>query len=140
MVASMARPVARTCRTASRLRTGSAPGSPRQTGHVRAFGWASAGSLAQPQNIFDAVRSWTWISMPMTASRSTAAGAATPIRGTRTPSDGGEEALDAPQRLLQLGVRRCQRRPHVPLTSRSEGAARDDRDAVLEEQSLAEHL
>ena len=67
-MASMARPVASTCRTAARLMTGRAPGRPRQTGQVRAFGAVSAASLEQPQNILEAVRSWTWISMPMTAS------------------------------------------------------------------------
>ena len=64
----MAMPVARTSSTARRLMTGSVPGRPRQTGQVREFGGASSMSVEQPQNIFEAVLSWTWISMPMTAS------------------------------------------------------------------------
>src|SRR3954468_1278199 len=48
--------------------TGRAPGSPRQTGQVWVFGGASAYVFEQPQNIFDAVLSWQWTSMPMTAS------------------------------------------------------------------------
>jgi len=39
--------------------TGSAPGSPRQTGQVFEFGAAPLTSVEQLQNIFDAVRSWT---------------------------------------------------------------------------------
>ena len=64
----MATPAASTSRTASRLMTGIAPGSPRQTGQVCELGGAPSRSLEQPQNIFEAVRSCTWISMPMTAS------------------------------------------------------------------------
>src|SRR3954466_1870825 len=51
------------------LATGSAPGSPRQTSHVRVLGGSPKDS-SQPQNIFVAVCSWTWISRPMTASKS----------------------------------------------------------------------
>ena len=67
-LASMARPVARTCSTARRLMTGSAPGRPRQTGQTCVFGAASSWAVEQAQNIFEAVRSWQWTSMPMTAS------------------------------------------------------------------------
>ena len=49
------------------LTTGSAPGSPRQVGHVWMFGGSLNDSL-QPQNIFVCVLSWTWISRPMTGS------------------------------------------------------------------------
>ncbi len=49
------------------LATGSVPGRPRQTGHVRVFG-GSPNDSPQPQNIFVFVCSWTWISRPMTAS------------------------------------------------------------------------
>jgi hypothetical protein len=48
--------------------TGSAPGSPRQTGHTWVFGGAPSYAVEQAQNIFDAVRSWQWTSIPMTAS------------------------------------------------------------------------
>src|SRR6185436_7900490 len=106
-------------------------GSPRQTGQVLALGGASAASLAQPQNIFEAVRSWTWISMPITTSRSAAVGAAgAAISAAAPPSERGEEALDAQQGLLELGVRGRERGAHVALAARPEGAAGDDRDAV----------
>ena len=49
------------------LTTGSAPGRPRHTGHVRVLG-GSPNDSAQPQNIFVRVVSWTWISSPMTGS------------------------------------------------------------------------
>ena len=49
------------------LTTGSAPGRPRQTGQVCVFG-GSPNDSSQPQNIFVAVASWTWISSPMTGS------------------------------------------------------------------------
>ena len=41
------------------------PGSPRQTGQVWVFGGSPKDS-SQPQNIFVAVASWTWISRPIT--------------------------------------------------------------------------
>ena len=49
------------------LTTGSEPGRPRQTGQVCVFG-GSPKLSSQPQNIFVAVASWTWISSPMTGS------------------------------------------------------------------------
>src|SRR4051812_25113774 len=48
--------------------TGRAPGRPRQTGHVCVLGGASAYAFEQPQNIFEAVLSWQWTSIPITAS------------------------------------------------------------------------
>src|SRR5690349_12357440 len=54
---------------ASALVTGSAPGSPRQTGQVCVLGGAP-NSSGQPQNILVLVWSWTWISRPMTVSNS----------------------------------------------------------------------
>ncbi len=68
IVAPIARPVAITCSTATRLMTGSAPGRPRQTGQVCVLGGAPSYWLEHAQNILDAVRSWQWISMPITAS------------------------------------------------------------------------
>src|SRR5262245_54222128 len=53
--------------TAARFSTGSAPGSPRHTGHTCVLGGAP-NVVLQPQKIFDAVRSWAWISRPMTGS------------------------------------------------------------------------
>src|SRR5688572_18514223 len=53
-----------------RLRTGSAPGRPRQTGQTCEFGGAPK-SVRQPQKILVAVRSCAWISSPMTASYGT---------------------------------------------------------------------
>jgi hypothetical protein len=50
------------------LIVGSTPGKPRQTGQQWLFGAAPSISVEQPQNILLAVRSWQWISMPMTAS------------------------------------------------------------------------
>ena len=49
------------------LTTGRLPGWARQTGQVWTFG-SSPKESSQPQNIFVLVRSWTWISRPMTAS------------------------------------------------------------------------
>src|SRR5215213_4944693 len=48
--------------------TGSAPGRPRQTGQTWVFGAAPSYAVEQPQNIFDAVLSWAWTSIPMTGS------------------------------------------------------------------------
>src|SRR5207249_1380404 len=53
--------------TAFRLRTGSDPGRPRQTGQISVLGGAP-NVTGQAQNIFDAVKSCTWISKPMTTS------------------------------------------------------------------------
>jgi hypothetical protein len=53
--------------TACRLSTGSAPGSPRHTGHTLVFG-GSPNLVLQPQKIFVAVSSCAWISRPMTGS------------------------------------------------------------------------
>ncbi len=49
------------------LRTGRAPGRPRQTGQVLELG-ASPKRVEQPQKIFVLVFSWTWTSRPMTGS------------------------------------------------------------------------
>lgn len=60
MSASIALPIFTAASTAPSLRTGSAPGSPRQVGHVRVFGSSSSsGSVEQPQKIFVSVSSWT---------------------------------------------------------------------------------
>ena len=53
--------------TTRRFNTGSAPGSPRQTGQTCVFGGAP-NRVLQPQKIFVSVSSWAWISRPMTAS------------------------------------------------------------------------
>src|SRR5262249_42557638 len=53
--------------TALAFRTGSAPGSPRQTGQTLVFG-GSPKRVEQPQKILVAVNSWTWTSSPMTGS------------------------------------------------------------------------
>src|SRR5208283_3189204 len=53
--------------TARSLRTGKAPGRPRQTGQTWVFGSAPK-RLAQPQKALLSVRSWTWTSSPMTGS------------------------------------------------------------------------
>ena len=64
---SSASPIIRPKWIAWALATGSAPGSPRQTGQVRVLGGSPKDS-SQPQNIFVRVLSWTWISRPMTGS------------------------------------------------------------------------
>ena len=64
---SNARPITSPKWTARALSTGSAPGSPRQTGQVRVLG-SSPKDSAQEQNIFVCVESWTWISSPITGS------------------------------------------------------------------------
>src|SRR5208337_1399694 len=53
--------------TASRFRTGSAPGNPRHTGQTLLLG-GSPKRVEQEQNILDLVRSWTCTSRPITAS------------------------------------------------------------------------
>src|SRR5436190_6155541 len=53
--------------TASRFRTGSAPGKPRHTGQVLELGGAP-NFVEQPQKILERVRSWTCTSSPMTGS------------------------------------------------------------------------
>ena len=55
-------------RAASAFRTGSAPGSPRHTGHVCVLG-GSPKLVAQAQNAFVRVRSCACTSSPMTASQ-----------------------------------------------------------------------
>src|SRR3954451_5980326 len=53
--------------------TGSAPGRPRHVGQQRVLG-SSPKLSSQPQNILVRVLSWTWISRPMTGSKSVIAG------------------------------------------------------------------
>src|SRR5262249_24671126 len=53
--------------TASRFKTGRAPGSPRQTGQVFELGGAP-NLVEQPQKILVWVRSWTCTSRPITGS------------------------------------------------------------------------
>src|SRR5207302_2341978 len=62
-------PVSTVSRSASSFATGNTPGIPRQTGQTFVLGGAP-NSLAQPHHIFDLVLSWTWVSSPMTASKS----------------------------------------------------------------------
>ena len=65
------------------------PGSPRQTGQVRVLGGSPKDS-SQPQNIFVAVASWTWISRPMTVSYATVrCSAATAARARAAGARGG---------------------------------------------------
>src|SRR5271163_1836073 len=76
--------------TARALATGRLPGSPRQTGHVCVLGGSPKDS-SQPQNILVAVASCTWISRPITGSRSSSGRIAprfsgtTPLKGSDTP-------------------------------------------------------
>src|SRR5216683_7101881 len=53
--------------TALRFSTGKAPGIPRHTGQTLVLGGAPK-RVEQEQKIFDAVRSWTCTSSPMTGS------------------------------------------------------------------------
>ena len=53
--------------TADSFSLGSEPGSPRHTGQTWVLG-SAPNSLAQAQNIFVAVDSSTWTSMPITGS------------------------------------------------------------------------
>ncbi len=62
-----ARPILIVYSIALALATGNAPGRARQTGQVCVLG-AAPKSVAQPQNIFDAVPSSTWVSRPITGS------------------------------------------------------------------------
>lgn len=52
---------------AAAFATGSEPGSPRHTGQVWVLGSAPK-VVEQPQNIFEAVPSSTWVSRPITGS------------------------------------------------------------------------
>ncbi len=65
MVAAAAVARRRPSVTARRLRTGSVPGNPRQTGQVAELGGAPT-VTGQAQNILERVRSWAWTSSPMT--------------------------------------------------------------------------
>ena len=58
--------------TATRLSTGSDPGSPRHVGQTWLFG-SAPNSVAQPQNIFDAVPSSICTSSPRTGSKAVTA-------------------------------------------------------------------
>src|ERR1700730_3129073 len=64
-----ASPIRRPKCTARSFATGRLPGSPRHTAPVRVLGGSPKDS-SQPQNIFVAVASCTWISRAMTAPRS----------------------------------------------------------------------
>ena len=61
------------CSTARWFSTGSAPGSPRQTGQTWLFG-GEPNAVLQPQKILVSVRSWAWISSPMTGSNDMGSG------------------------------------------------------------------
>src|ERR687887_1508914 len=63
-----ARPMRLANSIARALTTGSEPGSPRHTGHTWLLGSAPK-VVGQAQNIFVAVASSTWVSMPMTVSK-----------------------------------------------------------------------
>jgi hypothetical protein len=54
--------------TASRLSTGSTPGRAMSMAQAWALG-AAPKAVAAPENIFDCVRSWAWVSRPMTTSQ-----------------------------------------------------------------------
>jgi hypothetical protein len=69
--------------TAFLFNTGSAPGSPRQTGQTLVFG-GSPKRVEQEQKILVAVSSWMWTSSPMTGSY--LARAATDVSGVVTIS------------------------------------------------------
>src|SRR5712671_1792375 len=64
--------------TTPRLSAGSAPGSPRHTGHTCVLGGAP-NAVEQPQKILLFVRSCAWTSSPMTGSQSAS--------GIRRPPD-----------------------------------------------------
>ena len=53
--------------TASRFSTGSTPGSAMSTAHACVLG-AAPNAVDAPENIFDCVESWAWVSSPMTIS------------------------------------------------------------------------
>src|ERR1044071_6404507 len=83
------------------LTTGSEPGSPRQTGHVRVLG-SSPKLSSQPQNIFVRVSSWTWISRPMTGSSSGIRWAPIEADGLLERVRGVEDAVLAERRAGDL--------------------------------------
>ncbi len=74
------------------LRTGSAPGRPRHTGHTCVFG-AAPKTVEHPQNIFVAVLCSTCTSNPMTGSKAVRASSkgsrVSPVALVRTPGSGG---------------------------------------------------
>src|SRR5688572_5096264 len=67
--------------TASRFATGSTPGSAMSTAHACVFG-AAPNAVAAPENIFDRVESWAWVSRPMTTSHFMSVD---PLRRARVP-------------------------------------------------------
>src|SRR5262245_66385648 len=68
--------------TAPRFATGSTPGRAMSTALVWVFG-AAPKAVGAPENIFDCVESWAWVSRPMTVSHSIAA--ASGLRRVRHP-------------------------------------------------------
>ena len=67
MVQLSASPIRIADSTPTSLTTGSAPGSPRHTGHTCVLG-SAPNAVAHPQNILVAVLSSTWTSSPSTGS------------------------------------------------------------------------
>src|SRR5689334_20223588 len=104
--------------TAASLTTGSAPGSPRHTGHTWVFG-SAPNVVAQPQNIFVAVFSSTWVSSPRTGSYAvtassygtTASRVSMAISGSLRQLGGAVQQRRAPavqERCLEGGTGRVQ--------------------------------
>src|SRR5208283_2259138 len=118
--------------TARAFATGRLPGRPRHTGHVRVLGGSPKVS-SQPQNIFVAVASCTWISRPITASSAVApegpapAAAEAAARSTPAPLDMRGAPVE--------GERQLERVRGVEQRVLAEGGARDlqaHRKAVAE--------
>src|SRR3954468_8628082 len=108
MVQESARPMRMAMRTASWLRTGSDPGSPRHTGHTLVFGRAPK-EVEQPQKSLVFVSSCACTSRPMTGSNSVDMGG-----GIARPRRGFESPLATPDDLVVVlavdaGVRRLAR-------------------------------
>ncbi len=89
--------------TARAFATGRLPGRPRHTAHVRVLG-GSPNDSSQPQNIFVAVASCTWISRPMTGSSATGgAPSPPPLAPARVLSDTGRSRVECDRLLERMG-------------------------------------
>jgi hypothetical protein len=117
--------------TAFRFSTGKAPGSPRHTGHTFVFG-GSPKRVEHEQKIFDAVRSCTWTSSPMTgsyfASKSSEMAGVVAISGDYIWRGSGEPGVPARPRYC---------RPRIPSApSRTGEDARHFIEGMLTAYSL----
>src|SRR5437762_2954471 len=107
---------------------GSAPGRPRHTGQTCVFGGAPK-SVAQPQNIFDAVPSSTWVSSPITGSY-----LARP-QGTEMAGVPAREAGSVHRSLTYIDIGSATRSPSLNATTGAVGDTRTSACSKAAEKS-----